>query len=115
MKEIAPWLISLILIVGFLFVPVAVSAQNYKKQDKTFTQLSSIKSSTEDVKTTYTYVDKKNVSYPIYLHKYTKGEKAGKYTAYVIKTSSKTGKEYKYYLKDGEQIAEEIRKEMGLN
>ena len=45
---------------------------------------------------------------PIFLHTYAKGEKAGRTTCYVFKTSAKTGKEYKYYIPDGEAIAAEI-------
>lgn len=106
----------------FFFVAIAMlvsmviaGAQTTKVSDKTSTNGTSYVSSSSrtvsnsDVKTTYTWSNEKdNVSYDIYLHKYTKGEKAGKWTAYVFKTSKKTGKEYKYYLPDGEAIAQDI-------
>ena len=62
----------------------------------------------KDQPTTFTWTDSKGVTYPIFLHTYERGEKAGRTTAYVVKTSKKTGKEYKYYLPDGEAVAAEI-------
>lgn len=86
-----------------------IEAQNYNKSGKTFEQVSTEKSS-DDVKTDYTWKDKKGNTYPIYLHKVTKGENAGKYTCYVFKVSAKTGKEYKYYIPNGIEIANDICK-----
>lgn len=90
-------------------------AQNYVKEGKTFTvQKSNGASASNDVLTVYTWKDSKGNEYPIYLHKYTKGENEGKWGAYVIKKSAKTGNDYKYYIPSGLEIAEEISKEMGL-
>ena len=50
----------------------------------------------------------------IVLHKYTKGNNVGKWGAYVIRKSDKTGKDYKYYFPKNEEIAKEIQKEMGI-
>ena len=61
-----------------------------------------------DQVTAYIWQDKNGNEYPIILHTYTKGEKAGRITCYVIRTSAKSGKEYRYFLPDGEQIAREI-------
>ena len=84
--------------------------QNYEKDGKTFIQTKA-QASAKDTPTSYVWRDKKGNEYPIVLHVYTKGKNAGKTTCYVIRTSAKTGKEYKYYLPDGERIAQEILKE----
>ena len=88
------------------------STKGFTKEGKTFTQQKASRgSSSGDQATAYTWKDSKGNTYPIVLHTYTKGEKAGRTTCYVVKTSAKTGKEYKYYLPDGEAIAKEILKE----
>lgn len=106
----------------FIFVAIAMlvsvviaGAQTTKVSDKTsvngtsYVSASGRASSSSDVKTSFTWSNEKdNVSYPIYLHKYTKGDKVGQWTAYVLRVSKKTGKEYKYYLPDGEAIAKDI-------
>ena len=86
---------------------------NYTKDGKTFIQGSRQGSSrvSKDQATAYTWKDSKGNEYPIFLHTYEKGEKAGRTTCYVFKTSAKTGKEYKYYIPEGEAIAKEILKE----
>ena len=83
--------------------------KGYTREGTTFVQQKGARaSSSNDQVTSYKWRDSKGQEYPIVLHTYTKGEKAGKTTCYVVKTSSKTGKEYKYYLPDGEAIAEQI-------
>lgn len=88
-------------------------AQTVKREGKTFIAGSS-RASSDDIATTYVWKDKSGKEYPIFLHKYTKGDKAGKWCAYVVKVSAKTNKEYKYYIPQGQEIAETIRKEMSL-
>lgn len=100
-------IILLALIISFISAPIF--AQSYKIEGKEIVQQKSAKSS-NDTKTDYTYKDSKGNIYPIYLHKYTKEENIGKHTCYVIKTSQKTGKTYKYYLPDGMAMAEKILK-----
>ena len=85
--------------------------QSYTREGKTFVQEKTQKTSPADIVTDYLWKDSKGVEYPIILHTYVKGEKKGRTTAYVIRKSSKTGKEYKYYLPDGERIAGEILNE----
>ena len=64
-----------------------------------------------DVETPYTWSSSRDsVSHKIYLHQYVKGDNAGKWTCYVFKTSKKTGNQYKYYIPDGQLIAEDIIK-----
>ena len=79
----------------------------WKREGKTFVQTDTqvLKG---DTITTYLWRDAQGNEYPIILHTYTKGEKAGRTTAYVIRISKKNGKEYRYFLPDGEQIASEI-------
>lgn len=106
----------------FIFVAILMlgsiiiaGAQTTKVSDKTsvngtsYVSASGRVSSSSDVKTSFTWSNEKDgVSYDIYLHKYTKGDKVGQWTAYVLRVSKKTGKEYKYYLPDGEAIAKDI-------
>lgn len=101
-------LISLIVACG----TSTIKAQDFKREGKVFSSVK--KSSTsDDVATPYTWKDSKGVEYPISLHKVTKGDNAGKWKAYVVKKSAKTGKEYKYYI-PSLTMADEIAKEMGL-
>ena len=55
-------------------------------------------------KTKYTWEDKEGNKYPIYITK--------RGACYVIRTSKKTGKEYKYYLP--KDIQETIKKELNI-
>lgn len=101
----------------FLALAVCAGAQEktpqkaYERAGKTFIQSSRQTAGKTDSPTAYTWKDKQGKEYPIILHTYTKGEKKGRTTAYVVRTSAKTGKEYKYYLPDGERIALEIMNE----
>lgn len=83
----------------------------FKQEGKTFVQQKVARASdasSTDKTTDYTWKDSKGNEYPIVLHQYSRGENAGKWTAYVVKTSEKTGKNYKYYLPDGMSIASQI-------
>lgn len=74
------------------------------REGKVFVQ-NAHRSFTGEVKSTpYTWKDSKGVEYPIMM--------SGNGSCFVMKTSSKTGKEYKYYL--GPKISEEICKELGV-
>lgn len=88
----------------------AQNPTNYDASTKTFTAVKASKAS-NDIETSYKWKDSKGVEYTIYLHKYTRGENAGKYTCFVFRTSKNTGKEYKYYIPDGMQIADQIKNE----
>lgn len=84
----------------------------WKREGKTFVQSADQAQMMKgDTLTAYTWRDTKGQEYPIILHRYTKGEKAGKVVAYVIRLSKKSGKEYRYFLPDGEKIATEILNE----
>lgn len=105
-----------ILTLAFLALAISVQGQEkatektYKRDGKTFVQTRA-QDTANDLATAYLWQDSKGNEYPIFLHRYTKGEKMGRTTAYVIRTSKKSGKEYKYYLPDGERIATEILNE----
>lgn len=71
-----------------------------KREGDTFKVEQSTKAS--DTKTKYTWEDKEGNKYPIYITK--------KGTCYVLRTSKKTGKEYKYYLP--KDVQETIKKEL---
>ena len=103
-------LLAVVLLVGAF----AAGAQTTKVSDKTSVEGTSYITAQASrgatgIKTPYTWSNQKdNISYDIYLHKYTKGDNAGKWTAFVYRISKKTGKEYKYYLPDGLAIAADI-------
>lgn len=109
------FLIGILIILAGVVGCNTAKAQDVKRENKTFIASSNRgASASKDIPTTYNWKDTKGNEYPIVLHQYTKGENAGKWTAYVMKTSAKTGKEYKYYIPNGIQIASEIMKEMGI-
>ena len=85
----------------------------YKREGKVFVQSDNTKSQVlaGDKVTAYTWRDTQGTEYPIILHQYKKGDKVGKWNAYVIRKSAKTGKDYRYFLPDGEKIATEILNE----
>lgn len=58
----------------------------------------------QDTKTEYTWEDREGNKYPIFITK--------KGACYILRTSKKTGKEYKYYLP--KNIQETIRKELNI-
>lgn len=88
----------------------AQNPTNYDASTKTFTAVKASKAS-NDIETSYKWKDSKGVEYTIYLHKYTRGENAGKYTCFVFRVSQNTGREYKYYIQNGMEIAEQIKDE----
>jgi hypothetical protein len=108
------FIIGAIIILASVVGCNTAKAQNVKREGKTFIAKSTRgASASKDVATTYTWKDTKGNEYPILLHQYTKGENEGKWTAYVMRVSSKTGKEYKYYIPNGVEIAEQIMRETG--
>lgn len=107
-------IVALMLLVGAFAAgaqTTKVSDDNVKREGDTFVHQKTSKANNADQATAYKWRDSKGNEYQIILHTYTKGEKAGKTTCYVWKKSQKTGKEYKYYIPDGEKIAETILSE----
>ena len=73
-----------------------------KREGDTFKVEQTVKE--KDTVTKYTWIDKDGISYPVFITK--------KGSCYVIRTSKKSGKEYKYYLPKSVQeiINSEINK-----
>lgn len=88
-----------------LTLSATISAQSYTRSGNTFiSSTGELKAKQEPTKTKFTWKDNKGKEYPIYI------SKSG--SCYVIRTSSKTGKEYKSYL--GTEISQQICKELGV-
>ena len=77
----------------------------FKREGTTFVQTSKEKSKEAPVKTKYTWKDSKGTIYPIYVSK-----SSG--ACFVLKTSKKTGKQYRQYM--DKEISSQICKEMGI-
>lgn len=93
-----------ILLLAILSFNVSFAETKVTREGKVFVQ-NAHHSSTGVVKSTpYTWKDSKGVEYPIMM--------SGTGSCFVNKISSKTGKEYKYYL--GPEISEEICSELGV-
>lgn len=73
-----------------------------KREGDTFKVEQTSKAS--DTQTKYTWEDKEGNKYPIFITK--------KGACYILRTSKKTGKEYKYYLP--KDIQETIKKELNI-
>lgn len=105
MKEIKTNSIAITFIVALFllfFGASKMNAQSFTQNGTNFTQVS--KSLSQGTKTKFTFTDSKGNKYPIYITE--KGR------CYVMKVSSKTNKEYKYYLK--EDLSRQVCKELGI-
>lgn len=92
------------LVIIALFTVQVASAQDVVRKGNTFEQVSKRESTSTAQKTPFTYKDSKGKVYTIFI------TKNGR--CFVMKVSSKTGKEYKMYLK--EEICREICKELKI-
>lgn len=92
-----------VLIASFSVLPCEAQAQT-RREGNTFIQQSSRNQASSAIQTKYTWKDSKGTEYPIFI------TKNGR--CFVNKISSKTGKEYKYYLDEG--TSKTIAKEMGI-
>lgn len=90
---------KLILCILLALFSINIHAEVKRKGD-TFKVEQTTKAS--DTKTKYTWEDKEDNKYPIYITK--------KGACYILKTSKKTGKEYKYYLP--KEIQSQIKQEI---
>lgn len=98
MKRFIFALLAVLFTVG---VSLAFGQDNYKREGNSFTQVATLKSST-DVQTVYTY-QIKDIVYPIWITQ--KGR------CYIVRTS-KNGNQYKQYLE--KDICLQICKELGI-
>lgn len=97
-------LVAVFLLVGLLGIPTMCNAQSFVKKGNNFEQVSTRNVASTATKTKFTWTDTKGNTYPIYV------TKTGR--CFVNKISSKTNKEYKYYLK--EDLSRAICKELGI-
>lgn len=74
-----------------------------------FERYKELQGETTGIPTEYNYTDSDGDTYPIYLHKTTKGENFGKWTVYIERISEETGEPYKYFLPNGIEIAAQIK------
>lgn len=81
---------ALICVLGLGLLPFKAEAQNVTREGNTFVSTKKTSTKKEPIKTIYTYIDSDGKTYVIYL------SPTGK--AYIIKTSKKTGKQYRKYL-----------------
>lgn len=95
-------LLTLLLLV--LAIGLAANAQTYTRNGNTFMSVKAERSKSEPVKTKFTWKDSKGKEYPVYI--------SNSGSCFVIKVSSKTGKEYRNYL--GPEISEQICKELNI-
>ena len=95
----------LVFILVALFSLTCNAQDNFKVEGTTFTQVSKGRKSTksEPIATGCTWVDSKGNQYPVFM------SESG--SCFVIKTSKKTGKEYKNYL--GKDVSKAICKKIG--
>lgn len=97
-------LVIIFLLVGLFGIPTICRAQNYERQGTMFVSKGTSRTKIEPVKTKYTWKDTKGNKYPIYV--------SSTGSCFVIRVSSKTGKEYKNYL--GPEISQQVCKELGI-
>ena len=100
-------LISVVIVLGMMTTGYAQT--KYEQQGKTFKQVQSektIKKGAEPLATGFNWEDSKGNKYPIWI------SNGGKGSAYIIRTSNKTGKVYKAYL--GKEITEDIKKQLKI-
>ena len=104
MEKIKTLLSGLLFLLFMLFGlwATADAQTTYKQEGNTFSSVKTTKTVTSE-KTPYTWKDSKGEEYPIYI--------SSTGSCFVIKVSSKTGKEYRQYL--GPKISEEICKQLG--
>lgn len=100
----------MIIVFAVLGMAFAGYAQTkYEQNGNTFKSVTSektIKKGAEPLKTPFFYEDSKGMKYPIYI------SNGGKGSAFIIRTSKKTGKDYKSYL--GKEMTQEIKKQLGI-
>lgn len=93
-----------VLIASFSALPEAEAQAQTRREGNTFIQQSSRNQASSAIQTKYTWKDSKGTEYPIFI------TKNGR--CFVNKISSKTGREYKYYL--DEKTSRTIANEMSI-
>lgn len=95
---------KLIIISAIIFSALTGYAE-IQREGNTFKSDNGVASVYSGSETKYKWEDKEGKSYTIYITK--------NGASYIIRTSKKTGKEYKYYLP--KEVQEQIKKELSLN
>ena len=93
---------KIIVILASLVLAFSVSAQDYTQKGNTFIEIEKGKPLTT-IKTDYIWQDKTGEKHVIYITRNN--------ACYILRTSKKTGKEYKQYL--SKELSRKIAKEMG--
>lgn len=93
---------KIITILFALFLSISLYSQNVVRDGKTFTVVRSTQESTKE-KTGFTWIDGKGESHDIYISR--------RNSCYILKSSKKTGKEYRMYLP--KEISQKIAFELG--
>lgn len=93
-----------ILLLAILSFNVSVAETKITREGNTFVQTSTHGSKGTVTKTKYQWKDSKGTIYDVYM--------SSTGSCFVNKISSKTGKEYRYYL--GPEISEQICRELGV-
>ena len=101
-------LFFIVMLVMFILGTQPIHGQDvktFKVEGTTYSSTGGVKSysKSEPIVTNCTWVDSKGVSYPIFM--------SSTGSCYIIKTSAKTGKEYKSYLKP--DVSQDICKKLG--
>nr|DAQ75232.1 MAG TPA: hypothetical protein [Crassvirales sp.] len=92
------------IIIAILLGVCNINAQSFTRNGNTFTQVSTKSDKKSAIQTKFTWKDSKGNVYPIFI------TSTGR--CFVNKVSGKTGKEYKYYLK--EDLAREMCKALNI-
>ena len=77
--------------------------KSFKKEGTTYSSTGGVKSNSSPIATGCTWIDSKGKQYPVYM------SISG--SCYIIRTSAKTGKKYKQYLKP--DVSQDICKSLG--
>jgi len=93
---------KLLVIVGLFVCSLTINAQDYRREGNTFISTKTTKSKGETKKTKYTWQEPDGKKYPVYM------SSGG--SCFILRTSKKTGKEYRKYL--GKEVSAEMREGM---
>lgn len=102
MIEIRRIFALILIIICCSLIANADGNKSFKCEGTTYSSMGRVNNSSTPTSTSFTWTDSKGKSYPIYI--------SNSGSCYIIKTSSKSGKEYKSYL--GPEISQDICKKL---
>ena len=102
MIQIRRLLALILMIICISMIANADDNKGFKCEGTTYSSMGRVNNSSAPTSTNFTWTDSKGKQYPIYI--------SNSGSCYVIKTSKKTGKEYKQYLKP--EISQDICKKL---